>query len=299
MKDILHKYIEVYGLTRTPRTTLRVQYQLGYFEKYVAEKHKVYSIHQLEITHVLGWSTELKKTLSPSTLPSYLFALSGFCKWLYKEEYLPFSLWPEGLDVKQPKYLPKVVPSVQEVAQHLDNIPWEKRFPYRNRAILELAYSTGLRQAELASLNIDQFQGEWLEVLGKGNKARRVPLGSKTRQALIRYIKSDREKLVKKNKQNKREVALFLNQYGRRLGGASFNNIVHNTRPSGNLSLKKRKYTLHSFRHACATHMLENGANIRTLQKLLGHSKISSTEVYTNVSTISLKEKLWETHPRG
>jgi hypothetical protein len=67
MKDILHKYIEAYGLTRTSRTTLRVQYQLGYFQKYVAEKHKVYSIHQLEITHVLGWSTELKKTLSPST----------------------------------------------------------------------------------------------------------------------------------------------------------------------------------------------------------------------------------------
>jgi site-specific recombinase XerD len=133
-------------------------------------------------------------------------------------------------------------------------------------------------------------------VLGKGNKARRVPLGSKTRQALVRYIKSDREKLVKKNRG---EAALFLNQYGKRLGGASFNNIVHNTRPKQNLSLKKRKYTLHSFRHACATHMLENGANIRTLQKLLGHSKISSTEVYTNVSTISLKEKLWETHPRG
>ena len=164
-------------------------------------------------------------------------------------------------------------------------------FSDRNRAILELCYGSGLRRGELFKLNARDIKGDWLSVIGKGNRERLIPLRSKAKAWLKIYMQGERTQLI--NKFNPYEEALFLNLYGNRLGLQSYTYIVTYGRP------KDKKWTLHSFRHACATHMLENGANIRVLQKLLGLKKLSSIQVYTRVEVSSLKEVLKKFHPRG
>jgi site-specific recombinase XerD len=164
-------------------------------------------------------------------------------------------------------------------------------YPGRNRAILELCYGSGLRRGELHGLNMADVHDSWLRVIGKGNRERMVPLGSKAKMWLNVYIRKERTLLTGKN--NPLEEALFLNRFGNRLGLQMYSYIVTYKRP------KDAKWTLHSFRHACATHMLENGASIRVIQKMLGHKKLSSTQVYTRVEVSSLKEVLKKYHPRG
>ena len=176
----------------------------------------------------------------------------------------------------------------------LEGIPARTPLELRDRAMFELAYSCGLRCEEIVNLDTDSFDFEedQLRVLGKGSKVRLLPVGEPARRALERYLQRGRRPLAG----DPREKALFLSKSGRRLSNSDVTRRlriwVSNVSSIGGVSP-------HSLRHSFATHLLEGGADLRTIQELLGHSSISTTQVYTRVDAARLRDTYSHSHPRA
>ena len=194
---------------------------------------------------------------------------------------------------KREQKLPRVL-SGEQVRDLLERIPARTPLELRDRAMLELAYSCGLRCEEIVNLERDSydFESEQLRVLGKGSKERLLPVGEPAQRALRRYLDTGRHALSGEP----RETALFLSKSGRRLS---------NSDVSRRLALWVREAALaagvspHALRHSFATHLLEGGADLRSIQELLGHASISTTQVYTRVDAARLREAYAATHPRA
>ncbi len=194
---------------------------------------------------------------------------------------------------KRSQKLPRVLTS-EQMRSLLERIPAHTPLELRDRAMLELAYSCGLRCEEI--VNLDEgaldFETEQLRVLGKGSKERLLPVGEPAQRALRRYLEKGRRALVS----DPREPALFLSKSGRRLS---------NSDVTRRLGLWTREAALaagvspHSLRHSFATHLLEGGADLRTIQELLGHASISTTQVYTRVDAARLRDTYAASHPRA
>ena len=164
----------------------------------------------------------------------------------------------------------------------------------RDKAIFETLYSTGLRVSELTSLRMDSinFSNKYIRVIGKGDKERIVPIGSKAIKALMEYF-SIRSTL---NRDGRIEDTVFLNNKGGPLTSRGIRYILDKYIKKSSLKLK---VTPHVFRHSFATHLLNNGADLRVVQELLGHSSISTTQIYTHVSQTRLQQVYKNTHPRA
>jgi len=177
-------------------------------------------------------------------------------------------------------------------AKRLVEVPAELQKPYmeRDTAILELMYSSGLRVSELISLEVDELDLNTgvVRITGKGAKERLVPVGS--------YAKSAIELYRKKRKAASGEKALFVNRFGRRLTDRSVRRIV---KTYAGLAGLTGKVSPHTLRHSFATHMLDAGCDLRTLQEMLGHSSLSTTQVYTHVTTRRMQEVYQKAHPRA
>jgi integrase/recombinase XerC/integrase/recombinase XerD len=194
---------------------------------------------------------------------------------------------------KREQKLPRVL-SAEQVRTLLEKIPARTPLELRDRAMLELAYSCGLRCEEIVNLDLGalDFETEQLRVLGKGSKERLLPVGEPAQRALRRYEERGRHALSG----DPRERALFLSKSGRRLS---------NSDVTRRLGLWVREAALaggvspHSLRHSFATHLLEGGADLRTIQELLGHASISTTQVYTRVDAARLRDAYAATHPRA
>lgn len=230
---------------------------------------------------------------APATVARKLAAIRGLFDFLVRTEQLGQN--PADL-VSSPKRegkLPRVL-SGEQVRSLLERIPARTPLELRDRAMLELAYSCGLRCEEIVSLDGDSFdfETEQLRVLGKGSKERLLPVGEPAQRALRRYLERGRHALVA----DPRERALFLSKSGRRLSPSDV---------TRRLGLWVREAALaagvspHSLRHSFATHLLEGGADLRTIQELLGHASISTTQVYTRVDAARLREAYAATHPRA
>ena len=184
---------------------------------------------------------------------------------------------------KQAKSLPKVL-SVEEVLNLLD-IPLNNAYDYRNKAMIELMYATGLRISELINLTLSNIDLDLniVKTIGKGNKERIIPMGDYATEYLKKYIYNYRSFFIKK--QNNDYV--FLNKNGTKMSRQMFFKIIQKIALEKNI---KTKFSPHTLRHSFATHMLEYGADLRTIQELLGHSNISTTQIYTHMSTEKLRE---------
>lgn len=194
---------------------------------------------------------------------------------------------------KRGEKLPRVL-TTEQMRSLLERIPARTPLELRDRAMLELAYSCGLRCEEIVNLDegaID-FESEQLRVLGKGSKERLLPVGEPAQRALRRYLEKGRRALAS----DPREPALFLSKSGRRLSNSDI---------TRRLGLWTREAALatgvspHSLRHSFATHLLEGGADLRTIQELLGHASISTTQVYTRVDAARLRDTYAASHPRA
>jgi site-specific recombinase XerD len=194
---------------------------------------------------------------------------------------------------KRAEKLPRVL-TTEQMRSLLERIPARTPLELRDRAMLELAYSCGLRCEEIVNLDeasID-FETEQLRVLGKGSKERLLPVGEPAQRALRRYLEKGRRALAT----DPREPALFLSKSGRRLSNSDI---------TRRLGLWTREAALaagvspHSLRHSFATHLLEGGADLRTIQELLGHASISTTQVYTRVDAARLRDTYAASHPRA
>jgi integrase/recombinase XerC/integrase/recombinase XerD len=194
---------------------------------------------------------------------------------------------------KRPQRLPRVL-KADEVADLLDRIPTTTPLDVRDRALFELAYACGLRAEELVNLDRGSmdFDAEEVRVEGKGGKTRIVPVGEAAVRALTRYVERARPAL----EAERSEPALFISKSGRRL---STSDVRRRLRVWSRRAALQGGVHPHALRHSFATHLLDGGADLRAIQELLGHSSISTTQIYTRVESARLKSAYARAHPRA
>lgn len=229
---------------------------------------------------------------SSSTLARKSAALNGLFDYLLAEDLIttnPFSL----LDIsKTENKLPNVL-SFEQIDQLLNTPDLSRRTGYRDQAMLEVLYGTGLRVSELLGLNLGDIDPlGFVRSVGKGNRERIIPVGSHALKAVDLYMTNCRPKLVKDLK----ERALFVNARGKRLTRQGFWKIL---KQYGKLCGIEHKLSPHVIRHSFATHLLQNGADLRSVQEMLGHVDIATTQIYTHLSKEHLRSVYTETHPRA
>ena len=220
-------------------------------------------------------------------------ALKSFFNYLIFEGHIKESPVSNIEPPKLEKKLPEVL-TEDEINQLIKSIDLNHVFGQRNKTIIEVLYGTGIRVSELVNLKLSNiyFKENILKVTGKGDKERFVPLGKIASTEIKTYI-SLRDKL---KIDLKFSDILFLNKYGRRLTRSMIFKIISDA--SKSIKLEK-KISPHTLRHSFATHLLKNGADLRTIQLILGHESITTTEIYTHLDTFHLEEVLKKYHPRG
>lgn len=234
-----------------------------------------------------------------TTVARKIASLRTFYKYLYREQKIDSNPAMNLNNPKRPKSLPKFL-TPDEVEQILNNTKIETPAGYRNRTILELLWATGMRISELSGLNFGDLNLEHNEirVFGKGSKERIILVTDRAKNYLERYIESARA-LIPKGfpvPSQDENSPVFINNTGYRLQTRTVRNVINEVVEKINLP---KHVTPHVFRHSFATHLIENGADLRVVQELLGHASISNTQIYTHVSTQHLKEVYNQSHPRA
>lgn len=231
------------------------------------------------------------RNLAKRTIARKLASLRSFFRFLYREGYSKSNpttaLSTPKLDKKLPVFL-----DVDKAAKLVQCPPTDSVGGLRDRAILETLYSTGMRVSELVGMNAGKVDliGGVVKVFGKGNKERLTPIGEPAVAAIRRYLDNRGERLVKD------KDAIFLNKAGRRLTDRSVRRIVDKYVRQCSI---QEKISPHSLRHSFATHLLDRGADLRSVQELLGHANLSTTQIYTHVTTERLKAVYDKAHPRA
>jgi integrase/recombinase XerC/integrase/recombinase XerD len=240
-----------------------------------------------------SYSAADERGAAPATIARKLAALRAFFATL--REHGEIHANPADLLAapKRGRELPDVL-TPEQVSLLLDRIPASTPLELRDRALFEIAYSSGLRAEELVSLDASSidFDGEQLRVEGKGSRTRFVPVGEPALAALARYLERAREALASGDG----EPALFLSKSGRRL---STSDIRRRLRVWARHAALQGGVHPHALRHSFATHLLEGGADLRSIQELLGHASISTTQIYTRVESARLKTAYLRAHPRA
>ncbi len=239
------------------------------------------------------WLTSLyDRKLDPISVRRKLAAVRSFFQFLLREKSVPTNVARLLRTPKAPKRVP-IVPTAEQTNTLVDGVgrdQFERPHPERDVALFELLYGCGLRISELVGLNIDDFdlRERWIRVRGKGRKERQVPFGEKASAAVERYLELRTAKAGEK--------ALLINHHGGRLSDRGAREIVkfYARMISGDASLHP-----HSLRHAYATHLLADGADLRAIQELLGHARLATTQKYTQVSLTDLMAVYDKAHPKA
>lgn len=238
----------------------------------------------------------LRRTgLKGSTIAHRVFVLRSFFNYMLKRGRTTTDLGSSLSSPRRKKSLPSFL-TFSQVEDLLKLPSAEDLASWRDLAILELFYSTGIRLSELSELKLSDidFNGELIRVMGKGKKERIVPVGIEALDALRSYLKRHRESF--KDVSEVDAEAVFLNRFGRKLSGRSIGRIVN--RYASKISEEKTA-SPHMLRHTFATHLLDEGAGLLTVKELLGHESLSTTQIYTHVTTEKLKKVYKKAHPRA
>lgn len=240
------------------------------------------------------FSIQRKIGLGSTTTARYLSSLKGFFGYLNESEYLEINPMDKIPTMKISRNLPPVL-AFYEIEKILDSPQTDDKLGLRDKAVLELLYSCGLRVSELINLKISDlfFQEEVIRVTGKGSKERVVPIGSSAVKWIMEYLKSSRPILSNKTKSGN---VLFLNNRGSKISRMGVWKIVSRYVKEAGIT---REVHPHTFRHSFATHLLEGGADLRAVQEMLGHSDISTTQIYTHIDREYIKQVHKDFHPRG
>lgn len=245
-----------------------------------------------ELRDFTHWISDLG--LSPVSQARVVSGIRGFYKFLKLEGMIdtnPASLLETP---RTGRKLPDVL-TAEEIDQIIKSIDLSKNGSYRNKTIIEVLYGCGLRVSELTGLLISNinFQHQYLRVIGKGNKERLVPLGSRAHEALEYYIEHYRSK---EKIQEGYEDFVFLNRFGKHLSRITIFNVVKSCVEAAGI---KKSISPHTFRHSFASHLVEGGADLRAVQELLGHESILTTEIYTHLNREFLEDTIRRFHPRS
>lgn len=285
-KDILSEYkIELTAIKLKKIDTTVESYIKDIYKylEYIEEKKHIYSALNIKEEDIIDYLIYLdKNNYEKTSIVRKIVSIKLFHKYLSEKYHI------EDISIKIDKprvrrKLPNIL-SIEEVDNLLD-IELNNAFDYRNKAMLELMYSSGLRVSELVDLklkDIDLDNG-YVKCFGKGNKERIVPVGELAVEYLKKYIYEYRDSM----KKGYYTENIFLNNHGKKISRQGFFLIIKDIAKQKNID---KNITPHMLRHSFATHLLNNGADLRTIQEMLGHSSITTTQIYTNVSTDILKE---------
>ncbi len=301
--DPLHQQIDAFELyladerrasARTVETYIR---DLRSFGDFIREQGFPADARELDIVALRGFLSSLFGSNQASTMKKKVSAVRSFFKFLLKREIIDQNPASSLRSPKIAKSLPRFL-TVDQAFRVMDSPPKEEKrakpLKARDQALLETLYGTGVRVSELAGMNLEHcdFSEAEVRVLGKGGKERIVPLGKSAVETIAAYL-PERGGLLEKAKEGDPN-ALWLSRTGRRLSVRQVQNIV---RRHGTLGAGRGDLHPHAMRHTCATHLLDAGADLRSIQELLGHSSLSTTQRYTHVSVDRLMEVYDRSHP--
>lgn len=282
-KEQLNEYIDFlrYEKCLSENTILAYKKDIELFIKY-EEEFKIYTSSDVGRENISSYTYYLaENNIKPSSIVRKIASIKGFFRFLNARREIKNNPSLSVSSPKVPNRLPKVL-TINEIEKILVS-----KMDLLDKAIFELLYATGLRVSELVNLeikNID-FKNNTVRTIGKGSKERIIPLGSKAKSALKNYLLSREEKIKYVNPKNFKKDLVFLNLHG----GALSRQYVYNfIKEQG--KLLNKNISPHTIRHSFATHLLENGADLRVVQELLGHSSVVTTQLYTHISKKRLKE---------
>ena len=294
MEALVQKFINF--LERDKRLSLNtLQSYRRDIEQYITylEGINLHNISSTNKTTVIAYLLHLqKKGRATSTISRNLASIRSFYQYAAKNKILDLDPTAELESPKVEKKLPQIL-STQEVELLLEQPKCVDLKGYRDKAMLELLYATGIRVSELISLNLADINVEMSFIkCNKGTRERMIPIGSIAVSALQEYLSKSRPLLIQKSD----EKALFVIINGKRLTRQGFWKIIKQYKNQAKIN---KDITPHTLRHSFAAHLLENGADLRSIQEMLGHSDISSTQIYAQIAKNKIKEIYKKTHPRA
>ena len=251
------------------------------------------SWREVDATQIRSFIGSLRTSgLSSRTVARHGVTVRQLLAFLQAERHIKTALLPSFSLPRPPRKLPQIL-SAEDIRKLLAQPNAAKPLGVRDRAMLEILYASGLRVSELVTLQTAQvnFQGDYLIVKGKGGKTRAVPFGRWARERLTDYLASARRALLKRRS----SAYLFVNRSGKPLTRQGFWKLIRTYALAAGI---EKRVTPHTLRHSFATHLLEGGADLRSVQAMLGHADISTTQIYTHVDGARLKKVHREHHPR-
>ncbi|MBT9131633.1 site-specific tyrosine recombinase XerD [candidate division NPL-UPA2 bacterium Unc8] len=300
MEKYIEEFLEYLDIERnfSSHTLSAYRVDLKQFSRFLLLSKPSLTVNGINHLTIREFLAHLRvRRCSHRTTSRKLSSLRSFFRFLSRQEYVssdPTSgLRTPRIDRKLPKFL-----DLDQAARLVEAPSEDTPLGLRDRAILEMLYSTGMRVSELVDSNLHQvdFIGGVLKVRGKGRKERLIPIGERALEALTKYLEK-RDTLLKRRKRDiAREEALFLNKWGGRMKRLAVMRVVKRHIKKVSLELN---ISPHTMRHTFATHLLDAGADLRIIQELLGHANLSTTQIYTHLTTKRLKSIYNSAHPRA
>ena len=297
-KELIAQYEEHLVLVRNLADN-SIKGYISDLESFLAhlEKLKIEEFSQLELTHIRSWLAYLQSTgAARSTMARRIVSIRAFTYWAASQGWIKSDLGAELAIPKPHRTLPEVldIADTDIVISSMQTRADEDPSPLtiRDLAMIEILYATGIRVSELCGLDFRSFDEtrNTLHVLGKGNKERVVPMGIPAVKALQRYLTQARPALVNETSGS----AIFLGSRGKRIDQRTVREVVYEAMQAVGSTMGP-----HGLRHTAATHLLEGGADLRTVQEILGHSSLATTQIYTHVSPERLQRAYKDAHPRA
>ena len=295
MEPLIHEFSDYLRIEKrnSPNTISAYRSDLIRFSSVLSGK----TVESVTTANIRGFLISLRNQgMSASSIARNLSSIKSFFKYLCQDKQLKNN---PAIILESPKHwrkLPDVI-THEDVDKLLKGPDLNSKLGLRDKAMLEILYASGLRVSELVSLKVSQLNLEvgYLRTLGKGSKERIVPIGTLAKRAMEKYITSSRQTLISNRKDNRKTDELFLTRRGMGMTRQGFWKLLKGYVAKVNI---KASVSPHTLRHAFATHLLERGADLRSVQQMLGHSDISTTQIYTHILGKRMLEIYQEFHPR-
>ncbi|WP_050615637.1 site-specific tyrosine recombinase XerD [Bacillus testis] len=293
LKDFMHFLTVEKGLAKN--TIVSYERDLKSYIRFLVHVEQLTDLNAVRRGNIVAFLSGLKQEeKSSKTIARHIASIRSFHQFLLREKQTEHDPSVHIDTPQKERTLPKVL-SMEEVEALLDAPKGTDGFGLRDQAMLELMYATGMRVSELISLDVSDVHGTmgFVRCVGKGSKERIIPIGKTALAAIDRYLDKGRPLLANPKKSCD---ALFLNHHGGRLSRQGFWKILKGLALKANI---EKELTPHTLRHSFATHLLMNGADLRSVQEMLGHADISTTQIYTHITNTRLKDVYTKFHPRA
>ncbi len=293
IQDYMHFLLVEKGLAKN--TLESYQRDLKNYSKYLQKVEGISTFNEVTRGNIIGFLGHLKNQgKSSKTIARHVASIRSFHQFLLREKTVEQDPTVHIETPKTERSLPKVL-SLAEVEALMEAPDEGTPLGLREKAMLEILYATGIRVSELITLKVEDVHLTmgFVRCIGKGNKERIIPIGQTAMNILQKYLEEGRPKL---RSSKHRDESLFLNHHGKGLSRQGFWKILKALSKKANI---EKDLTPHTLRHSFATHLLENGADLRAVQEMLGHADISTTQIYTHVTKTRLKDVYSKYHPRA